>query len=56
MKLFKGLKDKLVDTTKQYLRQRATEKIAKLMLKSRPDAAALLQIISIANDIRKGKK
>ena len=50
------LKDKVKDTVKAHLKQRAMTKITKLMLKSRPDAAALLSIIDLARDIKKGRK
>lgn len=56
MKFFKGLKDTLVDTAKNYAKQRAVSKITKLLLRSRPDALALLEIARLAQDIRKGKK
>ena len=56
MKFFRGLRDKLKDTAKEYVKQRAMAKITKLMLKSRPDAAALLSIIDLARDIKKGRK
>lgn len=56
MKFFKGLKNKVVDTAKTYAKQRALKKVTKLLLKSRPDAVMLMEVISLARDIKKGRK
>lgn len=56
MKFLKGLKNKLVSTAKDYVKRKATKKITKLLLKSRPEAAALVEIAQLAADIRRGRK
>ena len=52
----KDLKDKVKETVKDHLKQRAVNKITKLLLKSRPEAAMLVEIAQLAHDIRKGRK